>query len=131
MGGSQLMILDTCALLWLADKHRNISRDVLSRIEDAPSIYISAITCFEIALKCKSGKLSLPIPVKSWLDLVLEHHDISIIDISRDVAQLSADLPPYHKDPCDRFIIATAIAFNLPVVTADENFKKYGIKVLI
>ena len=125
------MILDTCALLWLADKHRNISRDVLSRIEDAPSIYISAITCFEIALKCKSGKLSLPIPVKSWLDLVLEHHDISIIDISRDVAQLSADLPPYHKDPCDRFIIATAIAFNLPVVTADENFKKYGIKVLI
>ena len=131
MGGSQLMILDTCALLWLADKHRNISCDALSKIEDAPSVYISAITCFEIALKCKSGKLLLPVPVKSWLDLVLEHHDISIIDISRDVAQLSADLPLYHKDPCDRFIIATAIAFNLPVVTADENFKKYGIKVLI
>ncbi|MFA6291839.1 MAG: type II toxin-antitoxin system VapC family toxin [Victivallales bacterium] len=125
------MILDTCALLWLADKHRNMSRDTLSRIENAPSVYISAITCFEIALKCKSGKLLLPVAVKSWLDLVLEHHDISVIDINRDVSQLSADLPPYHKDPCDRFIIATAITYNLPVVTADENFRKYGIKVLI
>ena len=125
------MLLDTCALLWLADKHRNISRDVLSMLEDAPSVYISAITFFEIALKCKSGKLVLPIPAKSWLDLVLEHHDISVIDISGDVSLLSADLPPHHKDPCDRFIIATAIIHHLPVVTADENFKKYGIRVLI
>lgn len=125
------MILDTCALLWLADKHRNLSRDALSRIEEAQSVYISAITCFEIALKCKSGKLLFPVPVKAWLDLVLEHHDISVIDISRDVAQLSAALPPHHKDPCDRFIIATAITYNLPVVTADENFRKYEIKVLI
>lgn len=125
------MILDTCALLWLADKHGNIGRDALFKIENAPSVYISAITCFEIALKCKSGKLLLPVPAKSWLELVLEHHDISVIDINRDVAQLSADLPLHHKDPCDRFIIATAITYNLPVVTADVNFRKYGIKVLI
>jgi PIN domain nuclease of toxin-antitoxin system len=131
MGGAYLMLLDTCALLWLADKHGNISRDVLSRIEDASTVHISAVTCFEIALKCKAGKLLLPVPVKSWLELVLEHHDISVIDINRDVAQLSAELPPYHKDPCDRFIIATAMIYKLPVVTADENFRKYGINVLI
>ncbi len=125
------MLLDTCALLWLADNHRKISRDVLSRIEAAPSVYISAVTCFEIALKCKSGKLELPITVKSWMDLVLEHHDISVIDMNRDIALLSADLPPHHKDPCDRFIIATAMIYKLPVVTADENFRKYGINVLI
>ena len=125
------MLLDTCALLWLAGNQRNLSRDVLERIEESSSVYISAITCFEIALKCKSGKLKLPVPPKSWLDLVLEHHDISVIDISRDVSLLSADLPPYHKDPCDRFIIATAIINSFPVVTADENFMKYGVSVLI
>ncbi|OGV60808.1 MAG: hypothetical protein A2X45_20640 [Lentisphaerae bacterium GWF2_50_93] len=126
-----MMLLDTCALLWLADKHGNLSRGTLSMIEEASSVYISAITFFEIALKCKSGKLKLPIPPKSWLDLVLEHHNISVIDVSSDVSLLSVELPPYHKDPCDRFIIATAMINKLPVVTADDNFRKYGIKVLI
>ena len=125
------MLLDTCALLWLSEKHANLSREIMSMIEEASSVYISSITCFEIALKCKSGKLKLPVPPKSWLDLVLEHHDISVIDISSDVSLLSAELPPYHKDPCDRFIIATAIINSFPVVTADENFRKYGIKISV
>ena len=125
------MLLDTCALLWLADNHRKISSEVLARIEEAPAVHISVATCFEIALKCKAGKLKLPVPPKSWLDQVLEHHDLAVIDISRDVALLAADLPPYHKDPCDRFIIATAMIYHLPVVTADENFTKYGISILI
>ncbi len=131
MGGDQLMLLDTCALLWLTGKHGNLTRETLSMIEESPSVYISAITCFEIALKCKSGKLKLPVTPKSWLDLVLEHHDISVIEISGDIALASAELPPYHKDPCDRFIIATAKIHDLSVVTADENFKQYGIKILI
>ncbi len=125
------MILDTCALIWLAENSRNISRETLLMIKEAPSIHISAITCFEIALKHKVGKLKLPVPPKPWLELVLEHHDISIIEISGDIALLSAELPPYHKDPCDRFIIATAKMLNMPVVTADQNFKHYGIKTVI
>ena len=35
-----------------------------------------------------------------------------------------------HKDPADRFIIATAMAENLPVVTSDSRFSQYGVKTL-
>jgi PIN domain nuclease of toxin-antitoxin system len=42
----------------------------------------------------------------------------------------AVDLPPVHKDPCDRFIISTALIRNLPVVTADGRFSDYGVEVI-
>jgi PIN domain nuclease of toxin-antitoxin system len=42
----------------------------------------------------------------------------------------AARLPPIHDDPCDRFIIAAAKLHDLTVVTTDEQFEKYGVKVI-
>jgi PIN domain nuclease of toxin-antitoxin system len=125
------MILDTCALLWLAEgsTHR-ISTSTLNAINNAKNVYISAISGFEICIKVKSGKLRLPLEPQPWLDVVLKFHDIEVIPLSIDVCMFAAGLPAIHKDPCDRFIIATALTHALPVVTADNNFAGYGVEVL-
>ena len=51
--------------------------------------------------------------------------------ISAEMMVNAALLPLHHRDPADRFIIATALKMNLPVVTSDDNFPKYGVATLI
>ncbi len=104
---------------------------MLKQINAEPVIYIASITGFEIGTKYKSGKLKLPAPPKAWFETVLEHHDISVIEIDLEISIRATELPPIHKDPCDRFIIATTQLKCLPVVTADEHFSAYGVEVLI
>lgn len=57
------MLLDTCALLWLASGGGQLSRTVLERIDASDMVYISAISAFEVSLKYRQGKLGLPVPL--------------------------------------------------------------------
>ncbi len=125
------MILDTCALLWLASGSKRLSRSTLKQINEAPAVYVSAISGFEIAIKAAKNKLKLPIPPQEWFEKIIEHHGIMVLSLELNDCIAAAGLPPIHDDPCDRFIIATAKSNNLPVVTADERFEKYGLTVLI
>ncbi len=124
------MMLDTCALLWLASGEKKISRAALKQINEAPAVYVSAISGFEIAIKAGRGKLQLPHAPQEWFEKVIAHHGLTVLPLELNICIAAAQLPPIHNDPCDRFIIATARLNDLAVVTTDENFEKYGLTVL-
>lgn len=124
------MILDTCALLWLASRDKNLSRSALKEINEASAVYVSAISGFEIAIKAAKGKLKLPYAPQEWFEKVVQHHGLAVLPLELNVCITAAQLPPIHDDPCDRFIIAAAKINDLAVVTADERFKGYGLTVL-
>ncbi len=124
------MLLDTCALLWLSQGGGRLTRRAIEIIEFAPELYISAISGFEIGIKCQKGKLTLPLPANEWFEIVVEHHDLSILTLDLNTCIAATDLPPIHKDPCDRFIIASAKLYDTPVVTSDEIFIEYGVDVI-
>lgn len=125
-----MILLDTCALLWLAHDPSKISPDTLGKIERAPLVCFSAVSGFEICLKYKARKLALPMPPADWIKGIAEHHDLSILDLDLEICLKATELPTIYRDPCDRFIIATAIAKGMPVVTGDKRFAECGIKVL-
>ena len=125
------MRLDTCALLWLAHDQKKISRKTLKRIDEAPVVSIVSVTGFEIGLKYKAGKLRLPVPPREWINEILQHHRIGIIDLDMEISIKATELPPIHTDPIDRFIIAASLTRKLPVVTTDKRFTEYGVKILI
>ncbi|MBA4387344.1 MAG: PIN domain nuclease [Verrucomicrobia bacterium] len=129
--GGSLMLLDTCALLWLASGSKELSARARARIDGAAEVYVSAITGFEIALKCGAGKLRLPVGPSEWFKNVLGHHNVSVAPLDLEICTLAAELPHIHRDPCDRFIIATATLNDWPVVTGDQNFRKYGVETLV
>lgn len=124
------MILDTCALLWLAEGGKELGASVRERIERKAVVYVSAISAFEIGLKYKTGKLSLPLPPEDWFRRVVEHHSLVVLPLDWEVCLAATELPPIHKDPCDRFIIATARQRRLSVVTADLHFRDYGVDAI-
>ena len=125
------MLLDTCALLWLAGDQSRLSSSVVEKIDSAPVVSVSAISAFEIAVKTAKGKLELPMPVEEWWEKTVAHHHLDIIGVSDDILLRSVSLPHIHSDPADRIIIATAVLNNLTVVTADSRFKDYGVRVLL
>jgi PIN domain nuclease of toxin-antitoxin system len=124
------MILDTCALLWLASGDKKISRPTLKQINKAAAVYVSAISSFEITIKASCGKLKLPPCPQERFEKVIEHHGLTVLPLELNICVAPAELPSIHNDPCDRFIIATAKLNELTVVTIDENFEKYDLTVL-
>jgi PIN domain nuclease of toxin-antitoxin system len=124
------MLLDTCALIWLAMGGGSLSEGAKKAIEEAAAVYVSSISAFEIAYAAARGRLELPCDAESWYHAVLDKHSLTEIPLSGKIAISSTKLPMVHKDPCDRFIIATAQLENLPIVTGDRMFHKYDITVI-
>ena len=125
-----MLLLDTCALLWLVNGGGQLTQTAREAIDRAPEVYISAISGFEISLKYHQGKLGLPLKPREWFKMAVEHHELSVISLDVDICIASTDLPSIHKDPCDRLIIATAKLHRLPIVTADPRFQDYDIDVI-
>lgn len=126
-----MIILDTCAVLWLAEGSARLSSETASIIDREAVVAVSSISAFEIALKHRNGKLSLPMSPEEWWARFITHHRVDVLDLSPELVMGATRLPPIHKDPADRFIIATALSHNSPVVSADRRFAEYGIKVLL
>ncbi len=127
---SENLLLDTCGLIWLAMGGGELSKIALDSIENAKNVYVSSISAFEISLKYNKGGIELPCDPERWYSEVMDSHDLSEIAINGQIAIISTKLSEIHKDPCDRFIIATAQLNNLLIVTADRQFEKYGINII-
>ena len=125
------LLLDTCALLWLASGSPNISKEARRRIDNSFVVYVSPISLWEIARKVQKGKLQLPLEPPEWFARVRRQHNLTLLPLSDAVMFKAATLPEIHKDPADRFIIATALLNNLDVVTTDHNFSGYGVTCII
>ena len=124
------MLLDTCALIWLAMGGGKLSAKARQAIEEAAAVYVSSISAFEISYASARGKLELPCDAERWYYEVLDNHSLTEVLLSGKIAIASTKLPMLHKDPCDRFIIATAQLENLPIVTADRMFRNYNVEII-
>lgn len=123
------LLLDTCAILRLAAGVGVLSSRALAVIEKA-AVFVSPISLWEIALKTRDGNLGLPNEPRVFFDDVVAYYGLEVLPLSLDVMAKSIDLPLFHRDPADRFIIATALLNNLVVVTTDHRFGQYGVEVL-
>ena len=125
------LLLDTCALLWLADASSRLSPAAREQIGNADNAFFSPISAWEIAQKVARGDLTLPAPPLEWFESLVARYRLESIPLSLSVLVRATQLPWHHKDPADRFIIATALLHSLPVVTADSRFPAYGVETTV
>ena len=125
------LLLDTCAVLWLANGELvRFSRDTLDAMREAEDLCISPITEWEISLKWHDGGIVLPMPPRRLLSRFMAKYGVNLAPLTEEVMFRATELPQIHRDPADRFIIATALTENLPVVTTDHRFPQYGVLVM-
>jgi PIN domain nuclease of toxin-antitoxin system len=124
------MILDTCALIFLASGDRRLSRAVRERLSKQTARWFCAISSFEIALKYQQKKLELPFPPAQWLPMMSQRYALTEAPVDSALCLAAAALPDHHRDPFDRFIIAAARRLDVPVVTIDPRFQEYGVEVV-
>lgn len=89
-----------------------LPRNLSGLIESADSLAVSSISCWEIVLLDKFDRIELPLAVDEWLKEALDGSDVIALPIDDSIASLAGRLPYHHKDPADRFIIATSIINN-------------------
>lgn len=122
------ILLDSHAFLWFVWDDPLLSPAARHRIEDpANRKWVSVASCWEIAIKAGLGKLRLGEPTTTFLPRELATNHFSLLRIELAHATLVETLPPHHKDPFDRLLIAQAIIEKLPLVSADAVFDEYGV----
>lgn len=126
-----MILLDTCAILWLAQGGGRLKQMTLERIDKEPVVAVSAISALEIAVKQQKGKPALAIPAEEWWRRAVNHHRIEVISLTAETMIRATGLPAIPGDPADRFIIATALERSVSVVTSDSRFQDYGVTVAI
>lgn len=120
-----MILLDTCAVIWDALDRQQLSTKALRAIDKADkfnALIISDITIWEIAMLVKKGRINIETTTSNFVNLYLQTRNISVVQISPEIAELSVNFEPeINKDPADRIISATSIIHNAQLVTADQN----------
>lgn len=121
------LVLDTHIWVRWVSADDPLDEKIVKVIEEAESIAVSAVSCWEVAYLVKRQRLWLPMALSEWMRAALGGSDVEVIALSEEIAVMSANLPDVHRDPADRFIIATALTYGYQLVSYDERFKLYGL----
>ena len=125
-------LLDTSVFLWsLGAEHKlnQKARDLLSSSE--AELYLSAASSWEIAIKFALGTLALPKPPSQFVPKAMGSLAIRSLDISHSHSLTAGELPPHHRDPFDRMLIAQARAESMVLLTGDRIFQRYQVEMMI
>ena len=125
-----MILLDTHILLWwIGGDAGRLSIAATKAIETAHSegtILVSSISAWEIATLVARGRIGLLTDITSWLDQVGRLAGVEFVSLDTDILLKSTQLPgEFHKDPADRFIVATSQKLAVPLVTADRKILDY------
>ena len=124
-----MIVLDTHAWVWFISNPELLSKRAKKATDNAinaKEIFISSISAWEIALLVEKRRLKLTLDVTDWILKSERLPFFRFIPVDNSIAIKAVNLPqPFHNDPADRIIIATATAIGAPLVTKDEKILKY------
>ena len=119
------LLLDTHIWLWSAMDPTRLSRRVRTALDDRQNdLWLSPMSVWEALLLARKKRLILEPTPERWVRRVLDDLPVHEAPVSREVAIQSEALRIGHKDPADRFIMATALVYELTLVTADQRIVK-------
>ncbi len=108
----------------ISEKAREVFADL------SQDVFLSAASSWEVALKSAAGKLSLPEAPASYVPRRMADQGLRPLPVSHRHALAVFALPPHHRDPFDRLLIAQANLEEMILITADRVFQRYPVQLL-
>jgi PIN domain nuclease of toxin-antitoxin system len=124
------LLLDTHVLLWAIDSPALLSkRTRTALLDESNEIYASIASIWEITIKVQAGKLVLPTDADYLEENLVKLGISGYVSIDLPHIRKLSSLPPAHKDPFDRLLIAQAMSEGFTLVSKDRIFRQYPAKV--
>ena len=121
------LLLDTHIILWAIASPERLPKDIAEKLEDpSTELWYSPISLWEILILAEKGRIELDMEAEKFIRAVLQKVPLREAPINTEVAIESRKVDLPHQDPADRFIAATAVVYDLTLVTADKRFTDTG-----
>lgn len=124
------LLLDTHVALWaIADSPRLAPR--ARELIESPraTVWISAATVWEIAIKHGLGRGDMPVSAPDALRY-FQQSGYRFLPVEPEHAAAVGELPPHHADPFDRILVAQALVEPLRLITADAAVARYSDTII-
>ena len=121
------LLLDTHTFLWWVsdwDKIAELAREAIA--DPKNEVFVSAVSGWEIGIKKAKGRLVAP----DNLAAIVEERRFEHLPLTFDHAERAATLPPHHRDPFDRMLVAQAQAEGLTLLTRDSPIPLYDVSTM-
>jgi PIN domain nuclease of toxin-antitoxin system len=121
-----VIVLDTHAWVWWLTEDPRLSESVRAAAE-REAVGVAAISCFEVALLARRGRIGLDRDVRDWIRVGLAVDGVRLLALDAEVATDAAliDGDGFPGDPADRLIYATARRHSAPLATKDRRLRAF------
>ncbi len=134
MGGSGLvrLLLDTHIWLWSLLEPGRLATKVAGALRSPQNeLWLSPMSVWEFLILVERGRVALDMDVDTWLTEAARHAPMTEAPVTTEIARASRVVDVEHKDPVDRFLVATATVLDLTLVTGDQRLTaSKGVSVL-
>jgi len=123
-----MILLDTHIWIWWIQGDPRLKEDRVNWMaeQEEQGLGISIISGWEIAKLVENNHLQLPNAIDKWLEQALNYPGIRLLELTLPIVLNSTQLPPpFHRDPADQIIVATARVHDIPLLTADQKILDY------
>lgn len=123
-----MIVLDTHIWVWLVHGNPALTGAKQERLvrHETDGLGLSVISCWEVAKLVEKGRIILPCATDQWLNQALAYPGMRLLPLTPEIALESTRLPPpFHHDPADQMIVATARLLGCPLATDDRKILGY------
>lgn len=125
------LLLDTHTFLWLLESPEKLSGPALEACKNREhQLLLSVASAWEIQIKSQLGKLTLEVPLAEMIHNQQAANSLQVLAVDLEHVLELGNLPPHHKDPFDRLLVAQARIEGLRLVSSDDDIGQYDVSVL-